>query len=88
MNESNSRVVIPRALGDWTRVVLDLRSNTVACDCEDYNFGRDCFHCCLFEVLQFAKYPQENASFAADNWQSIREKLMTLVKAHGEILTV
>ena len=88
MTDSSARVVVPRELGDWTTVLINRKDRTVQCNCEAYNFHRDCFEVRLFEFIIFDRHPPCELVSAADaaNWGTIRRKFLTLAKVHGDVL--
>mmetsp|Transcript_10351 Transcript_10351/g.20739 ORF Transcript_10351/g.20739 Transcript_10351/m.20739 type:complete len:573 (+) Transcript_10351:1404-3122(+) len=82
MRDRSNRVKVRRELGDWIRTKITTDENghvKIRCNCERYNFWRDCRHVVWAEVLHLRKFPPNNMKKASDNWDKIASDAMDII---------
>ena len=78
--ESAERVRVRRELGEGTTVSVGKECNKLCCNCEMFNRWRICRHVIWIEVVHFGKFPDKDICDAADDWSSIRQNILDLIK--------
>ena len=78
--ESAARVRVRRELGEGTTVSVGKECNELCCNCEMFNRWRICRHVIWIEVVHFGKFPDRDICDAADDWASIRQNILDLIK--------
>ena len=77
---TSERVRVLRELGDGPTVCVTSDCEKMCCNCEMFNRWRICRHIIWMEVLHFKKYPAGDVSDAEDDWDTIRETILGLLK--------
>lgn len=78
MEDRNKRVKVKRELGDW--ITCTVKDGKITCNCERYVYWRDCKHVVWMEVLHLNQPPPESMQGASDNWVTIREQAVQVIK--------
>lgn len=76
----SERLRLLRELGDGPTVCVTRDCEKMCCNCEMFNRWRICRHIIWMEVLHFAKYPAGDISDAEDDWDTIRETILGIIK--------
>ena len=48
---------LPRELGNFIKVTVDLQKKKATCNCELYQYLGDCLHSKIFEMVEFKRRP-------------------------------